>query len=165
MSNTQPIEIHHAYEPTTGSWQYIVADPSTKDAIVIDPVLDYDAITATISTVTADALLETIRSNDYNIVMLLETHAHADHLTAANYLKTKLTERQNASPPIAIGKRIVDVQNFWARRFGVPEQECAEAFDRLLDDNETFEIGNLKALAVHLPGHTPDHMGYFIQGK
>lgn len=160
----QDAHVHHAYEPITGTWQYIVADASTKNAVIIDPVLDYDAATATITTKTADSLLATVKENGYNVQMLLETHAHADHITAANYLKAKLGELQATPPLIGIGKRIVQVQEFWARRFNVAEGEYRGVFDKLLDDNESFSIGSINATAVHLPGHTPDHMGYLIAG-
>lgn len=163
-TSNQNIIIHDAYEPNTGSWQYIVADTSTKQAAIVDPVLDYDAASATITTKTADSLLAIVKDHGYNVQFLLETHAHADHITAANYLKAKLGQMQASPPIIGIGKRIVGIQEFWARHFGVAEEEYQGVFDKLLEDNETFKIGSVMATAVHLPGHTPDHMGYLIGG-
>ena len=98
--------------------------------------------------------------------MILETHAHADHLTAASYLQSRLALQQGGHRPlIGIGKRIDQVQKWFGQRYGVPENEWKGMFDKLFDDDEAFEIGNLKAQAIHLPGHTPDHMGYYIGGK
>lgn len=157
--------IHDVYEPNTGSWQYIVADTSSSHAIIIDPVLDFEAATAEITTKTADALLAVIDEEKYNVQMILETHAHADHLTAANYLRQRLARSQKQAPTVGIGKRIVDVQKFWAGRYNIPAEEYQGAFDKLFDDDETFHVGSLAGVAMHLPGHTPDHMGYMIAGK
>jgi glyoxylase-like metal-dependent hydrolase (beta-lactamase superfamily II) len=160
----QEAVIHNVRELKTGSWQYIVADPSTSHAIIIDPVLDYDAATAKITTQTAGSLLSIVEQKGYTVQMILETHAHADHLTAANYLRQKLAQSQGHAPPVGIGKRIVEVQKFWAARYNIPAEEYDNVFDKLLDDDETFSIGSLTGVAMHLPGHTPDHMGYMIGG-
>lgn len=107
----QEAVVHHVHESKTGSWQYIVADPSTSRAIIIDPVLDYDAATAKITIQTADSLLSLVEEKSYTVQMILETYAHADHLTAADNLRQKLAKSQGHTPPVGIGKRIVDVQN------------------------------------------------------
>lgn len=161
----QEAVIHNVYEPQTGSWQYVVADPSTLHAIIIDPVLDYDAATTKIATQTADSLLSIVKEKSYTVQMILETHAHADHLTAANYLRQKLASSQEHTPSVGIGRRIVEVQKFWADRYGISAQECDGAFDKLFGDDETFSVGTLTGIAIHLPGHTPDHMGYMIGGE
>lgn len=161
----QKAVIHHVYEPKTGSWQYIVADNLTAQTVVIDPVLDFDAVTTRITTQTADTLLAIIHDNKYHVSMILETHAHADHLTAAYYLQQQLAHSQEQLPLIGIGKRICDVQKFWAGKFQIPAEEYQNAFDKLFDDDETFLVGSLRGAAIHLPGHTPDHMGYSIAGK
>lgn len=158
--------IHEIFEPVTGTWQYIVADSSTKAAVIIDSVLDFDPAKVTISTATADGLLRIVQQKGYNVVKILETHIHADHLTAAKYLQARLRETQNgAAPEICIGWRIGMVQDRFARKYSIPEEEYAHAFDRLLDHDEVFMIGDLEAKAIHLPGHTPDHMGYMMGGK
>ncbi|KAI9374436.1 beta-lactamase-like protein [Aspergillus egyptiacus] len=155
--------IHPLFEPETGTWQYIVADPSTLTAVVIDPVLDYDPATQTVTTSTADSILAIIKDKGYLVSHILETHVHADHLTAASYLADRLSQRQQGSrPPIGIGKRIAQVQRLFGHRFGIPAEEYEGAFDRLWDDDEMFEIGMLTAVVMHLPGHTPDHLGYRI---
>ncbi|KAH6876636.1 putative metallo-beta-lactamase domain protein [Thelonectria olida] len=154
--------IHDVFEPKTSTWQYIVADPFTSTAVIIDPVLDYDPVTQAITTESADALLSLVKEKGYDISHILETHAHADHLTAASYLQSRLAEEQGHKPSIGIGKRIGQVQKLFGEKYGVPRQEYERVVDKLFDDDETFEIGQLKATAMHLPGHTPDHLGYKI---
>ena len=157
--------IHDVFESKTSTWQYVVADPSTLAAVIIDPVLDYDAATNSVATTSADALLALVREKGYTVEKILETHVHADHITAASYLQTRLAELQGNAPPIGIGKRIEQVQKLFSHRYGVPEQEYKGIFDKLFDDNEVFNVGQLEAIAIHLPGHTPDHLGYKIGGK
>jgi glyoxylase-like metal-dependent hydrolase (beta-lactamase superfamily II) len=157
--------IHDVFENNTGTWQYIVADPSTLNAIIIDPVLDYDPSTQTINTHSADALISLAKENNYMVDMILETHAHADHITAASYLQSRLAQDQNFKPRIGIGKRIGQVQEAFAQRYGVPSEEYQDVYDILFDDDEVFQIGDLSAKAIHLPGHTPDHLGYKIGGR
>ncbi|KHN98346.1 metallo-beta-lactamase domain protein [Metarhizium album ARSEF 1941] len=163
MKMSQMIAIHDIHEPDTGTWQYVVADPSTMSAAVIDSVLDFEPASATITTQSADKLLALIRSKGYQVELILETHAHADHLTAAAYLQDRLEKSQGTRPDIGIGKRIVEVQKRFGDRYGIKSAEYAKAFDRLLDDDAEFKIGNLTATVLHLPGHTPDHVGYKIQ--
>lgn len=157
--------IHSEFEHDTGTWQYIVADPSTMTAAIIDPVLDFDRMSQGLTTHTADALLALVKEKGYKVDWVLETHVHADHLTAASYLQKRLAEEQGYKPSIAIGKRIGQVQRFFGRRYGVPEDQYEVVFDHLLEDDEKFMIGNIQATAMHLPGHTPDHMGYKVGGK
>jgi hypothetical protein len=107
--------IYDVFENNTSTWQFIVADPSTLNAVIIDPVLDYDRATQVITTQAADALLSVVKDNGYNVDMILETHAHADHLTAASYLQHRLSEEQRHRPSIGIGKRIRQVQKLLAR--------------------------------------------------
>ena len=157
--------IHDFFEESTGSWQYIVADAATLRAAIIDPVLDYDPATATISTQTADALLTNVDDMGYTVDMILETHAHADHITAASYLQARLTEMQGERPVIGIGRRIAQVQDTFGCRYNIDPQEFDGVFDKYFQDDELFKIGSLDAMAMHIPGHTPDHMGYRIGGE
>jgi glyoxylase-like metal-dependent hydrolase (beta-lactamase superfamily II) len=157
--------IHSSYETKTGTWQYVIADPSTLKAVIIDSVLDYDPATQVISTQTADSLVSLISENGYKIEKILETHAHADHLTAASYLQNRVGQQQGYRPPVCIGKRITQVQDLFGQRYGIPVEEYKGAFDQLFDDDESFKIGNLTATVTHLPGHTPDHIGYMIGGE
>ncbi|KAF2265438.1 Metallo-hydrolase/oxidoreductase [Lojkania enalia] len=167
LYSTQPAvsqepTIHSLFETKTGTWQYVVVDPSTLNSVIIDPVLDYDPSTRTITTQSADALLSVVKENGYKVQWILETHAHADHLTAAYYLQKQLAEQQGYRPPIGIGKRITQVQKLFGGRYGIPAKEYEGNPDKLFDDDEVFEIGDMKATAIHLPGHTPDHLGYKI---
>lgn len=160
----EPI-IHDVFETNTGTWQYIVGDKFTKKADIIDPVLNYDAATQTVTTVTADELLSRVQELGYSIDRILETHVHADHLTAAAYIQNRLTSLQGYRPPICIGARIVQVQELFGHRYGIPAEEYTGVFDRLFGDDEEFAVGKIKAQALHLPGHTPDHLGYKIGGQ
>ncbi len=152
-------EIHPVFQNQTGTWQYVVADPTTSTAVIIDPALDYDPATQTASTQSADSLLALVKEKGYKVDMILETHAHADHLTAASYLRKRLAQEQGQAPHISIGKRIGQVQTLFGQRYGVTAEEYERVFDKLFDD------GEMKAQAIHLPGHTPDHLGYKIGGK
>ncbi|RAH40305.1 MBL fold metallo-hydrolase [Aspergillus brunneoviolaceus CBS 621.78] len=171
LASTSPSTptIHALFEPQTSTWQYLVVDPTTSTAAIIDPVLDYDPTTQTISTTTADALLAFIAQKGYTISHILETHIHADHLTAAAYLQSRLLKSQATSSaaqtkiPICAGHRIQHVQTLFAQRYSIPEEEYRRtAFDKLFQDDEHFTIGTLDAVALHLPGHTPDHLGYMV---
>ncbi|KAH7412774.1 metallo-beta-lactamase domain protein [Cadophora sp. MPI-SDFR-AT-0126] len=162
VSKTAEAIIHNIFEKTTGTWQYLIADPSTLSAVIIDPVLDYDPVTQVISTRTADALLATAIGKGYKVDKILETHAHADHLTAAFYLQKQVTRLQGHRPPTCIGKRIKQVQRMLGEKYGVVAEEYDGVFDIFLDDDETFSLGDVEVIAMHLPGHTPDHLGYKI---
>ncbi|KAF4779072.1 metallo-beta-lactamase superfamily protein [Colletotrichum scovillei] len=158
---TQPV-IHDVFESNTGTWQYVVADPATKAAVIIDPVLDYDRTTQIITTSSADELLRLVKEKSYRVLRILETHAHADHLTAASYLQKRIAEEHGNKPQIGIGRRIGQVQDLFGQRYDVSSQERHGVFDKLFEDDESFSIGHLSATAIHLPGHTPDHLGYKI---
>lgn len=156
--------VHDVFESETGTWQYLVVDPSTLTAVIIDPVLDYDQAPRAVATRTADSLLALVKQKGCKVDMILETHAHADHLTAASYLQRRLAEEQGHRPPIGAGRRIGQVQELFGQRYGIPVDEYEGVFNKLFDDDESFNIGNLTATAIHLPGHTPDHLGYKIGG-
>ncbi|KAH7150149.1 putative metallo-beta-lactamase domain protein [Dactylonectria estremocensis] len=161
MSAGEPT-VHDIFEPKTSTWQYIVADPSTSTAVIIDPVLDYDPATLVVATEAADALLSLIKDKDYKVDWILETHAHADHLTSVSYLQKRLAEEQGYKPRVGIGKRIEQVQELFGGKYGIPAEEYGRVFDKLFDDDEVFSIGKLSATVMHLPGHTPDHLGYKV---
>ena len=162
MSDEILPQIHSILEPKTGTWQYIVADPETKDAIIIDSVLDFDPTTNTVGNTTAENLLSQVSENDYNIVAILETHAHADHLTAAAYLQQALMSKGKPQAPICIGEHITQVQATFAPRYGVDVAEYTGTFDRLLAVGDEVQVGRLAARVVALPGHTPDSIGYVV---
>lgn len=158
-------KIHSIYDLATGTWQYLVADPSTLHAIIIDSVLDYDATTRIISIKTAESLLSLIKVQNYTIDKILETHIHADHLTAASYLQNRLAEKQEFKPRIGIGKRITQVQELFAKKYGIAREVYEDVFDDLFEDDEQFTIGEMVVKVMHLPGHTPDHVGYVVGSK
>jgi glyoxylase-like metal-dependent hydrolase (beta-lactamase superfamily II) len=157
-------QIHPVFEPVTGTWQYIVADPDTKEAVIIDSVLDYDKEKGTISTTSADQLLKLVSDHAYTISRILETHAHADHLSASRYLQNVLAQQQSRQgrPPVCIGGGIHDVQQRMSGILNIPREDLREAFDHTFDDDETFFVGDMEARVIHLPGHTPDHIGYIV---
>lgn len=157
---SEPI-IHPTFESTTGTFQYVVTDPNSLATVIIDPVLDFDPCTSSISTRSADTLLTYIKEHKYNVKYILETHAHADHLSAASYLQAQLG-KSGTSPQISIGKRIEQVQELFGRRYGIPAKEYEVVFDKLFEDDEVICVGEADIKALHLPGHTPDHLGYQI---
>ncbi|KAI0088029.1 Metallo-hydrolase/oxidoreductase [Irpex rosettiformis] len=145
------------FEKATGTWQYIISDPQTHQAVIVDPVLDYDPASGTISTKSADDLLSFIEDKKLNVTHILETHAHADHLTSSRYLKSCL----HGTPSIGIGARITQVQKTFAPVYGYDDPSIFEnSFDIYWKDDEEFKLGGYNCRVVHLPGHTPDHVGY-----
>jgi glyoxylase-like metal-dependent hydrolase (beta-lactamase superfamily II) len=160
----QPV-IHSSFERATSTWQYVVADPTTSAAVIIDSVLDFNSTTLQLSTSSADALLALVDEHRYRVEMILETHAHADHVTAAAYLQKRLAQTQGLTPKIGIGRRIQQVQKFFGDRYQISPSEYEHAFDHLFEDNERFQLGALQVEVLHLPGHTPDHVGYLIGGE
>ncbi|KAN0105909.1 metallo-beta-lactamase superfamily protein [Hyaloscypha variabilis] len=155
-------DIYACFEAATATWQYLVADPQTRDAVVIDSVLDFNPVSSQISTDTADGLLGLISKYNLTVTRILETHAHADHLTAATYLQQKLVNQGSSRPEICIGARITEVQATFASKYQVNASELVNVFDKLFQDNEEFMIGKIRVKVLHLPGHTPDHVGYLI---
>ncbi|MEP6906752.1 MAG: MBL fold metallo-hydrolase [Pseudoxanthomonas sp.] len=151
--------VHPFHHAGTSTWSYVVADPVTGVAAVIDPVLDYDAKSARTSTVSAQALLDVVERNAYEVRWLLETHAHADHLSAAQWLKGKLP---NAA--VAIGNGIRQVQKTFASRLDPDDAIATDGsqFDHLFADDETFRMGELPVRAIPVPGHTCDSVAYLI---
>ncbi|KIX07600.1 uncharacterized protein Z518_02253 [Rhinocladiella mackenziei CBS 650.93] len=156
--------VYTIFEPVTGTWQYVVADEATKDAVIIDSVLDYDKGNGRITTHSADQILELVADQHYTVSRILETHAHADHLTASRYLQNVLAQRQptKTPPPVCIGQRIRQVQATMSKIYNIPPSEIIDAFDHTFSDDETFLIGSIEARVIHLPGHTPDHIGYIV---
>lgn len=147
---------HHA---ATGTWSYVVSDPATHAAAIIDPVLDFDAASTRTATTSAQALLDHVHAHGLQVHWLLETHAHADHLTAAQWLKTRLPGAQ-----VAIGQGIGEVQRTLAPRLGLVDvlADDGSQFDHLFADDEAFAIGTIPARAIPVPGHTRDSLAYLI---
>ncbi|MYN14034.1 MBL fold metallo-hydrolase [Pusillimonas sp. TS35] len=145
------------HDEATGSLTYLVSDPQTRRAAVIDPVLDYDHRSGKLTTSSADQVLETARRHGLEIVLLLETHAHADHLSAAHYLQRRTGAR------LAIGAHIRDVQHIFRKVFNLDDVSGeGREFDRLLADGDSLELGELRIEVIYTPGHTPACVAYRI---
>ncbi|MEO7401133.1 MAG: MBL fold metallo-hydrolase [Polaromonas sp.] len=150
--------IESFFDPATGTMSYVVFEMHGSSCAIIDSVLDYDPKSGRIQTASADKLIAFIQQENLRVEWILETHAHADHLSAAHYLKKKLGGK------IAIGEGITAVQEVFMRIFHLePEfRPDGHQFDHLLRDGETFAIGALAAEALSVPGHTPACMAYRV---
>ncbi len=146
------------FDEATNTISYVVHDPATNEAAIIDSVLDYDAAAGRTSNGSADLIIEYVTKNDLTVTWLIETHAHADHISAAPYLQEKLGGR------LAIGREIIRVQEVFGKLFnaGTDFQRDGSQFDHLFDDGETFKLGTLEGIALHVPGHTPADMAFII---
>jgi glyoxylase-like metal-dependent hydrolase (beta-lactamase superfamily II) len=146
------------HEPVTGSLTYLVADPATQVAAIIDPVLNYDGPSGRTATTSADEVVAAATAKGLKIDWILETHVHADHLTAAAYLKP-LTDAN-----IAIGGNVRQMQTLFGKMFDIADTIAPDAadFDHTFRDGETFKIGSLQARVMHTPGHTPACISYLI---
>ncbi|KAG9747035.1 Metallo-hydrolase/oxidoreductase, partial [Aureobasidium melanogenum] len=154
--------IHNFYEPVTGTWQYVVEDERTKRSMIIDPVLDYDSATNKISTHSAHSILSLVKDRSLTVERLLETHVHADHLTASHYLKTKLAALQASPPAVCIGADITKIQRDLAPRYKITQAELDDSFDETYSEGDRFNVGSLDVSVIELAGHTPNHVGYVI---
>lgn len=145
------------FDPETFTVTYVVADPVLKRAAVIDSVLDYDPKSGRTSHTHADLVIAYVQQNDLTVDWLLETHAHADHLSAAPYLQEQLGGK------IAIGQPICQVQAVFKKVFNAQDMDTEGAeFDHLFKDGETFKIGEVLVQVMHTPGHTPACMTYVM---
>ena len=152
-----PAEIHAFFDEPTNTVSYLVADPVTKDACIIDPVLDYDHKSGDAHVQSANAILNKATELGYNITWILETHVHADHLSGAPYIKLKTGAK------VAIGEHIRDVQQIFRPIFNAMDVSgTGSEFDLLLKDGDTLKIGALIVEAVATPGHTPACMSFKI---
>jgi glyoxylase-like metal-dependent hydrolase (beta-lactamase superfamily II) len=147
--------VHPFFDPETFSFSYLLANPNTGSCAIIDPVLDYDLDRGEVSTRSADRIIEVIAANDYQPEWILETHVHADHLSAARYLKQRFVCAQ-----IAIGEHVRAVQAHFAAYFGIDIHTDGRQFDRLLKDGERLCLGHACGRVLHTPGHTPACVSY-----
>ena len=146
------------FDPATFTYSYVVSDPTSGQCALVDPVLDYDPAAGRTSHKNADRLIAYVREHGLRVQWILETHVHADHLSAGHYLKEQL------GGTLAIGDRITVVQDTFGKLFNVEPEFATDGrqFDRLFKDGETFRVGNVEARAIHTPGHTPACMTYLI---
>ena len=153
------LHIEGLFDTHTSTLSYLVMDVQTRQCALIDSVLDFDPKSGRTSTESADQLIARVRELDASVQWILETHVHADHVSAAAYLKDKLGAK------IAIGSHITSVQNVFGELFNAPSGFARDGsqFDVLLDDGASFTVGTLEARAMHTPGHTPACMTYVFE--
>ncbi len=144
------------FDETTNTASYVVREPDGSHCAIVDSVLDYDPSSGRTSTNSADEIVSYVRENDLQVDWLLETHAHADHLSAAPYLKRQLGGKTG------IGEHICEVQKTFSQLFNLESDFVADGsqFDHLFGDAETFAIGDLSVITMHTPGHTPACISY-----
>jgi glyoxylase-like metal-dependent hydrolase (beta-lactamase superfamily II) len=153
---TQP-EVKAFYDARTSSLQYVISDPATSKGVIIDPVLDYDEKSGSTGTMSADAILGHVAEAGIAIEWILDTHPHADHFSAAQYLKGKL------GAPTATGEKVVEVQKLWKEIYNLPDFPAdGSQWDRLFADGDTFRIGEMGARVLFSPGHTLASVTYVI---
>jgi glyoxylase-like metal-dependent hydrolase (beta-lactamase superfamily II) len=146
------------FDETTFTATHVAYDPVTRHGVIVDSVLDYDPASGRTSTASADRVIDFVKREALTIDWLLETHAHADHVSAAPYLQEKLGGR------IAIGAAITTVQKVFGGIFNFGDEFARDGsqFDHLFSDGDTFPVGNIPAMALHVPGHTPADLAYVI---
>ena len=151
-------DIQHFFDENTNTFSYVVSDPVTLQCAIIDSVLDYDPASATTTTTHADEIIAYIQKNELTVEWILETHVHADHLTASQYLKEQLGGK------IAMSHKISIVQETFSAIYNLDIKyfNSHQSFDYLFDDHETFTIGELQAYNIPTPGHTPACLSYVI---
>ena len=154
---TNPIVTAFFDEPTN-TISYVVADPETKACAVVDSLLDYDAASGRTATVSADRLIAFVKAQGLTVEWIIDTHVHADHLTAAPYVREKLGGKT------AIGEHVATVQRVFGQIFneGQSFHTDGSQFDHLFKDGEAYTVGRLEARAIHTPGHTPACMSHLI---
>ncbi|WP_054257514.1 MBL fold metallo-hydrolase [Paenacidovorax caeni] len=152
------MQIESFFDPATSTFSHLLWDSATQQCAIIDSVLDYDPKSGRTDTASADRVIERVRVLGLNVQWLLETHVHADHLSAAPYLQRQVGGQ------LAIGSHITTVQNVFGKLFNAGTEFARDGsqFDRLLAEGDRFQIGGLHAQALHTPGHTPACMTYVI---
>jgi glyoxylase-like metal-dependent hydrolase (beta-lactamase superfamily II) len=157
-STTQSPVVSSFFDPATHTITHVVSDPKTKVAAVIDSVMDYEHHGARISFESANAIINHVRKEGLQVAWILETHVHADHLSAAPYLQ------EHIGGKLGIGEKIVEVQEVFGKIFnaGTEFQRDGRQFDVLWKDGDTFSVGTITARVMHTPGHTPADVSYVI---
>ncbi len=147
------------FDPGTNTISYVVSDPKTKKCAIVDTVLDYDMSAGRITYASADAIIEYVKTEGLEAEWVIETHVHADHLSAAPYIQERLGGK------LGIGKNITVVQEVFGKVFnaGTAFERDGSQFDALFEDGDTFTIGTMNASVIHTPGHTPACLTYVIE--
>jgi len=153
------INIKTFFDPDTATFTHIVSDPNTQKCAIIDSVLDYDQYSGRTKTKYADQVIDYINKGELSIDWIIDTHIHADHITASHYLKEKLGGK------IGIGAKIKDVLALWVPIFNTEKDTNLDAsqFDHLFEDGEVFKIGTVDVKVIHTPGHTPACSSFLIE--
>lgn len=150
-------EVTAFFDPRTFSVQYVVADPATGKCAIIDPVLDFDEKSGSTATTNADRILDFVEERGLTVEWILDTHPHADHFSAARYLKSR------TGAPTAIGERVVDVQKLWKGIYNWPDlADDGSQWDKLFAEGEAFSIGEIPARVLFSPGHTLASITYLV---
>jgi glyoxylase-like metal-dependent hydrolase (beta-lactamase superfamily II) len=151
-------EVASFFDRATYTATHVVVDPASRRAAIVDPVLDYDPKSGRTRTAAADEVIAFVRDRELTVEWLLETHVHADHLTAAPYLKKTLGGR------LAVGEQVTAVQRSFGKLFNAGSDFATDGrqFDRLLREGDAFRIGGLEARVMHTPGHTPACVTYVV---
>jgi glyoxylase-like metal-dependent hydrolase (beta-lactamase superfamily II) len=156
MNTTKPI-VKGFFDERTFSVQYVVADPETRQCAIVDPVLDFDEKSGATATRNADAILSYVKEQGFAVEWILDTHPHADHFSAAQYLK------QKTGAPTAIGEKVIEVQKLWKGIYNWPDFPAdGSQWDKLFAEGETFQVGNIPARVLFSPGHTLASITYVI---
>ena len=150
-------EVRHVFHPPSHTYSYVVWDPGTRRAAIIDPVLDYDPASGCSDTATARQLVDIVEAEGLTVDWLLETHAHADHMMASAWLKDQL------GAPAAIGAKVRDIAKLWEGFYNTPGVfDPDRDFDHLFEDGDTFKLGNLDVRVMLSPGHTLGSITYVV---
>lgn len=146
------------FDEATNTVTYVVHDPETLETAIIDSVLDFEAASGRTSNGSADLVIEYVRKHDLKVTWILETHAHADHISAAPYLQERLGGK------LGIGREIIRVQEVFGKLFnaGTDFERDGSQFDHLFEDGETIALGSIEGIALHVPGHTPADMAFIF---
>ena len=155
------MQVNIFHDNATATFTYVVVDESSKKCGIIDSVLDYDQFSATVSYTNADKIITFVKENQLETEWILETHVHADHITAAHYLQEQLGGK------IAMGSGIKNVLEYWVPKFEIAADtpQDGSQYDVLFDEGDTFTIGNLPVTVWHTPGHTPACASYLIENS
>ena len=151
-------EVQGFFDSASNTISYVVSDPNSQRCAVVDSVLDFDYAAGSISYANAEQIIACIQDNDLQLDWLIETHVHADHLSAAPYIQQQLGGQ------IIISRRIIEVQELFGKVFnaGTEFERDGSQFDRLLEDGDSYQLGSIECCALHTPGHTPACMAHLI---
>ncbi len=151
-------QVKSSFDEPTNLISYVVHDPASREAAIIDSVLNFDSASGRTSHASSDVIIDYVKSNNLAVRWVLETHAHADHLSAAPYLQSRLGGK------LCIGRDIVAIQNVFGKIFNISDELSGDGseFDCLFNDGDCFSIGNVEAMVLQVPGHTPADVAYVI---